>query len=532
MLQDQITHQPREVKFGEEARMLLSKGIDTLANVVKVTLGPGGRNVVIVQRGKPPIVTKDGVTCARHVFLSDPQHDAGARIVLEAASRTNDIAGDGTTTATVLAQSLVGGANRLLSAGHQPRHVAAGFDAALVDVIARLRELAIAVTDRTELERIGTISANGDNTIGALLADAIDVVGADGIITIEDARGHITSLDIVDGVKLTRGYTSPYFVNDVERMRVVFEDAFVLLTDMTFKTMADVVALLELTHKLGKPILIIASAVVDEALKVITVNRTRGNLQACVIVAPGRGTSRVELLHDIAARIGGNVLLDGSGRTCNDITIEDLGRCANVIVTQHDTTLIGGAADQGIITRRMQGLLQAAELGRIDQGIIDERKAVLTGAAAVIKVGGATDLEVGERRDRVVDALCAVRAATAEGIVPGGGCALFHAGNDLRIQCGGGDRIDGRMRGGYMLVLDACEAPFRQIMSNAGINADRAIVKMLGHLQGVDATTGETVDMIEHGIIDPVKVTCTALTNAVSIANTVISIGASLVEIE
>lgn len=533
-MHDRHEGQPCDVKFGTEARLELSKGIDILADVVKVTLGPGGRNVVIARSGQPPIVTKDGVTCARHVVLENGHYDAGARIVLEAASRTNDLAGDGTTTATVLAQSLVRGANKLLSAGHQPRHMTLGLNKVLDDILDELAAASHAISGRDDLARIGTISANGDTEIGTMLADAFEAVGPGGIVTVEDGRGHKTVLDVIDGIKLGgRGYTSPYFVNDVERMRVTFEDAYILITDMTFKTMVDVMPLLELVHREGKPLLIIASAVVDEALKLITVNKTRGTLQSCVIVAPGRGTARVELLHDIAARVGGNVLLEGSGRSCGDLTLADLGRCTKVIVTQHDTVLVGGAGDQELVGQRMEGLEHVAQLGRQDSGLISERRAILTGAAAIVKVGGATDIEVGERRDRIVDALNAVKAAMVEGIIPGGGCTLLHIARKLHDEVKSGKRvIDEMSAAGYMLGLQACEAPFRQIAENAGYSAEKALTQMTSSKLGVDATTGDVVDMLEAGIIDPVKVTSTAYTNAVSIANTVISIGASLVEVK
>lgn len=540
MLNDQgLNSTKKDVRFDVDARARLIEGIDKLADAVKVTLGPGGRNVIIARQGQAPIVTKDGVTVARHIRLRDEHHDAGAQVVLEAASRTNDVAGDGTTTATVLAQEVVKLGQRALAAGHLPKAVKKGMDRAVEDVTACLQDAAIVVSDTEQVRHVGTISANGDEVVGAALATAVDAVGPRGIITVEDAKGTKTQLELVDGIRLDRGYTSPYFVNDVEKMQVTFEDAYVLLSDRSFKTIPEILPILERVQKEGRPLLIIADEVKDEALKLLTMNKARGNLQVCVIVAPGRGEGRVDLLGDMASMLGGDVITTGDDRTGADITLEHLGRCDSIVAGRYNTTLVGGHGvrhDPSQRDLRRQGVEERLDglitLNEREEGQLRERLGILGGAAAIVKVGGATEVELGERRDRIIDALSATQAAADEGIVPGGGVALFQAAAKCRASAS--DIEDEGARIGYGIVLAACEAPMRQILENAGHNSARVMAQLDGGSNagtGFNAATGEYVDMIEGGVIDPLKVTRTALENAVSVGGIVLTVGASIVDI-
>ena len=528
----------KDIQFDADARARLIDGIDKLANAVKVTLGPGGRNVIIQRRGQSPIITKDGVTVARHITLKDPHEDAGAQVVREAASRTNDVAGDGTTTATVLVQAIVHAGQKVLAAGHQPKRVKQGMECALEDILGTLRETATVVNSSEQIAHVGTISANGDKVIGNSIAKAMDRVGAQGIITIEDAKGMETSLELVDGIRLDRGYTSPYFVNDVERMRVEYENAYVLVTNRQIKTMLELIPILEKVQKESRPILIIADEVEGEALKLLTANKMQGKLECCVIVAPGRGAHRINLLQDISCMLGGTLVSDADGRSASELTLGDLGTCAKVTVTRTHTTLIQGGGDPEMRATR-KGALEAQltddpTLDDVEVKKIQARLQIMGGAAAIIKVGGATEVELGERKDRIVDALNATQAAAEEGLVPGGGIALYRAAQFWRgaksFQSMNHDEMVG-----YAIVLEACEAPLQQILENAGQNAAKTMAKIddqPSKTMGFDAANGTFVDMLESGVIDPVKVTRTALENAISVGGIVLTVGASIVEVE
>lgn len=526
----------KDIRFDSEARSRLIDGIDKLADAVKTTLGPGGRNVIIQKRGRTPIVTKDGVTVARHVVLSDPHEDAGAQVVREAASRTNDVAGDGTTTATVLVQALVHGGQKVLAAGHQPKLLKQGMERALADVVAELRRCAIAVTTSEQIAHVGTISANGEREIGDAIAEAMDVVGPQGIITIEEAKGMETHLELVDGIRLDRGYTSPYFVNDVDRMQVTYENAYVLVTNRQYKSMLDLVPVLEKVQKEAKPILIIADSVEGEALKLLTANKSQGRLECCVIVAPGRGEHRIDLLGDIAAMTGAKLITDGDGIKPEDIELDYLGVCGRITVTRHHTTLIQGSGDEDIKYARKAAverkLLDDPTLDDVETRKLQARMQVLGGAAAIIKVGGATEVEMGERKDRIVDALNATQAAAEEGIVPGGGVALWRTSRALELEAHRQATADEQT--GYRVVLDACCAPIRQILENAGQPAERVTARLedMPSDMGFNAAKGSYESMLRSGVIDPVKVTRSALENAVSVGGIVLTVGASIVEIE
>lgn len=539
MIEENNSHK-KNIRFNDDARLAIIAGIDKLANAVKITLGPGGRNVIIAREGQAPIVSKDGVTVAKSVRLENPHEDAGAQVALEAASRTNDVAGDGTTTATVLAQAIVHAGQRVLAAGHKPKAVKKGMELARDMIISSLKDMAIAVNTSEQIANVGTISANGDKIVGAALAAAMDRVGPQGIITIEDAKGIETQLELIDGIRLDRGYTSPYFVNDVERMQVVFENAYVLLSDRVFKSIPDVQILLEQISKEGRPLLVIADEVKDDALKMMTMNKMRGQLQICVVVAPGRGSSRIDQLGDMAAVLGGSVLTTGDDIAGVDIKLSHLGQCDKIVITRGTTTLIGGHGDHGDESQRAvrrKGVEETLSSGVIvddvELGKFRERLAILGGAAAIIKVGGSTEVELGERRDRIVDALNATQAAAEEGIVPGGGLSLFRA---AQIASKSSERkliTDESELVGYDIVVSSCSSPIRQILDNAGFNAEKIIAQIEeseDYYIGFDAAQGKLTDMIKAGIIDPVKVSRSALENAVSVGGIVVTLGASIVD--
>lgn len=525
----------KDIQFDVDARDRLIRGVDKLADAVKVTLGPGGRNVIIHKSGQTPIITKDGVTVARHVVLSDPHENAGAQVVKEAASRTNEVAGDGTTTATVLTQAIVRAGKKFLAAGHRPKQMGSGMELALDHVVDALIEMSVPVNSSQHIRHVGTISANGDDVIGAAISDAMDRVGVQGIITIEDAKGMETSLELVDGIRLDRGYTSPYFVNDVERMRVSYENAYVLVSNRQFKAMADLIPILEKVAKEGKPILIIADEVEGEALKLLTANKMQGKLECCVVVAPGRGDHRINLLGDIACMTGAKLIADGDGRSMSEVTLEDLGVCGKVTVTRTHTTLIQGRGEEHdrMVRKASVEKLLGDHPDDLETKKLQARLAILGGAAAIIKVGGATEVEMGERKDRIVDALNATQAAAEEGIVPGGGMALYRISRVLHesLKDRGDMHVD--EKAGYTVVLQACESPLRQILENAGLPVDKILATLDAKPQqvGFNAAVGQFVDMVDSGVIDPVKVTRTALENAISVGGIILTVGASIVDV-
>lgn len=524
------------IAFGDDARKQLLRGIDKLADAVQVTLGPGGRNVIIYRSGEQPIITKDGITVARHVNLADPHENAGACILREAASRTNDVAGDGTTTATVLARAIVKAGQRMLSAGHKPKLIKQGIDKAVNDVIDHISATTMKVDTLDQIRHVGTISANGDVLVGDSIARAMERVGLQGIITIEDAKGMETCLELVDGIKIDRGYTSPYFVNKPDIMHVEFDNPYVLVSNKTFKTNAEILPILEAVHKTGRPLLVIANEVADEALKLMTANKLQGTLATCVIVAPGRGDHRLELLDDIALMYGATLLTDGDGRRPESITIAELGTCSKVIVTRTNTTFIGTGASSNFdarVARRTEleaKLTLDVTLDDVETKKVQARLQILGGTAAIIKVGGVTEVEMGERKDRIIDALNATQAAGEEGIIPGGGVALFRASQALRKSLDV-HSDDPSVIAGYHIVLDACNAPISMIIENVGLDFARIAIELEGThgTMGFDARTGKLMDMLESGILDPLKVTCCALKNAASVSGIILTVGASIV---
>lgn len=516
---------PRDILIDDKARRLLIVGINKLADVVKVTLGPGGRNVIIAQPGQAPIVTKDGVTVARHVFLPDPHEDAGAQVVKEVASRTNDVAGDGTTTATVIVQALVNEGQRLLAAGHNPKDIVRQMNDAAENVASYLAIRAEPIQSSEQICSIGTISANGDHVVGRALADAMTQVGPHGIITIEDAKGAETSLELVDGIRLDRGYTSPYFINDVDRMQVHLKNPWILVSDRQYKIAADLIPIMERAQKAGKSLLIIADEVADECLKALTINKTKGILQSCVIVAPGRGEHRIELLRDLSIVLGGTYISQGDD--INGVTLLEshMGSCAEVIVTRTTTTLIRGAgstAERDARRTVLEEQLSDPTLDDVTRHDVQDEMAIVASAAAIIHVGGVTEVELHERKDRIIDALNATRAAAAEGIIPGGGMALYRASQDLMETR--------KQEPGGLMLLKSLRAPFVQILQNAGYEPEKLSAKLDDTTwnMGIDANTGRCIDMLVAGVIDPVRVTRTALENAVSVAGIVLTVGASI----
>lgn len=530
-MSDVTVVQQHDVKFDDDARNAVCAGIDKLADAVKVTLGPGGRNVIIASRGRTPVVTKDGVTVARSIRLADPHADAGAQLIMQAASRTNDVVGDGTTTSTVLTQAIVHAGRRALAAGIHPQRIKEGMELACDHITQALRDMARQVTSREDLLNVATVSANGDADMGDVIATAVERVGPNGIITVSDTSGHTTTLELVDGVRLNRGYTSQYFVNDAERARVVLEKPYILTSECQFKTVQELLPIAEWCAGQGRPLLIIADDVKDEALKFLTGNKARGALNVCVIVAPGRGSARVDLLGDIVSIVGGQVMTQG--HMMSQPAVDMLGQCDQVVVTRTETSLICGTATGSAEDRAARRINVERELE--DPTLPDDRRArlrerltILTGAAAIVHVGGVTEVELRERRDRIVDAINATQVASRSGIVPGGGCALVWARSSCRVP----SDIEHGVTVGYGIVLDACSSPLEQIASNAGHNHSRALaaVEDATGCIGFDARTGDLVDMIDAGIIDPVDVTCASLSSAVSVGCIVVTLGASVVE--
>jgi chaperonin GroEL len=534
-MSDVTVAQQHDVKFDDDARNAVCEGIDKLANAVKVTLGPGGRNVIITSRGRTPVVTKDGVTVARSIRFADQHADAGAQLIMQAAARTNDVVGDGTTTSTVLTQAIVHAGRRALAAGIHPQRIKDGMELACDHVTQALREISRDVTSRDDLVHIATVSANGDADMGNVIATAVERVGPNGIITVSDTSGHTTTLELVDGVRFNRGYTSPYFVNDTERARVVLEKPYILTSDCQFKTVQELLPIAEWCVGQGRALLIIADDVKDEALKFLTGNKARGALNVCVVVAPGRGSARVDLLGDIVSIVGGQVMTQG--HMMSQPAVDMLGQCDQVVITRTETSLICGAAsgsppdttsERNARRINVERELEDPTLPDDRRARLRERLTILTGAAAIVHVGGVTEVELHERRDRIVDAINATQVASRSGIVPGGGCALVWARSNCHVL---GDTEHG-VAVGYDIVLDACSSPLEQIAINAGHNPARALAAVedaTGHI-GFDARTGNLVDMIEAGIIDPVDVTCASLSSAVSVGCIVVTLGASVVE--
>jgi chaperonin GroEL len=510
---------PKQLLFNEEARAALLRGINTMSRAVKVTLGPKGRNVVIARKFGRATLTKDGVTVAKEIELKDPAENMGAQMLKEVASKTSDAAGDGTTTATVLAQAIFRGGLKNVTAGANPMALKRGIERAVDTVVEELKHMSKATKDRKEIAQVATIASNNDKAIGDLIAEAMEKVGKDGVITVEEAKATETTLDVVEGMQFDRGYLSPYFVTNPERMDVVLEDALVLIHEKKLAVMKDMLPLLEQVARAGKPLLIVAEDVEGEALATLVVNRLRGTLHTCAVKAPGFGDRRKAMLEDIATLTGGKAITEELGVKLESITLEDLGKAKKVVVDKDNTTIIEGAGTAVAIQSRIKQLRAQVEetTSDYDREKLQERLAKLAGGVAVIKVGAATETEMKERKARVEDALNATRAAVEEGIVPGGGVALLRASEALDSL-----KLSGDEDTGVGIVRRALEEPIRQIVENAGLEGSVIVEKVKGMVpltRGFDAETNEYVDLIQAGIIDPTKVERVALQNAASIAS-------------
>jgi chaperonin GroEL len=511
---------PKQLKFHEDARAALLHGANVMASAVKATMGPKGRNVVIDKKYGSPTITKDGVTVAKEIELKDGFENMGAQMLKEVAAKTSDVAGDGTTTATVLAQAIFTEGLKNVTAGADPMALQRGIDQAVAAVVKELAKLSKSTKDKKEIAQVATIASNNDATIGALISEAMDKVGKDGVITVEESKSAETALDVVEGMQFDRGYLSPYFVTDAERMEVVFEDAVVLIHEKKLSAMKDMLPLLEQVAHAGKPFLIIAEDVEGEALATLVVNKLRGTLHCAAVKAPGFGDRRKAMLDDIAILTGGKALTEDLGIKLENVKLEDLGRVKKVVVDKDNTTLIDGAGKASAIEGRIKQIRVQIEetTSDYDREKLQERLAKLAGGVAIIKVGAATETEMKEKKARVEDALNATRAAVEEGIVPGGGVALLRAAKAVDTL----KSLEGDEKVGAAIVKRALEAPIRQIVENAGLEGSVIVekVKLLtAPTRGFDAERMDYVDMLEAGIIDPTKVTRVALQNAASIAS-------------
>jgi chaperonin GroEL len=519
----------KEIVYQETARNLILAGVNALADAVKVTLGPKGRNVVLEKSFGSPTVTKDGVTVAKEIELENKFENMGAQMVREVASKTSDVAGDGTTTATVLAQSIFREGSKLVAAGHNPMEIKRGIDKAVEAVVGELRKQSKQTKDPTEIAHVGTVSANGDETIGKLLSEAMQKVGKEGVITVEEAKSAETTLEVVEGMQFDRGYLSPYFVTDPERMEVSLEDAYILISEKKISNMKDLLPVLEAIARQQKPLLIIAEDVEGEALATLVVNKLRGTLSCCAVKAPGFGDRRKEMLKDIAVLTGGQVIAEELGLKLENVTISDLGRVKRVKVDKDNTTLIDGAGDKNKIKGRQQEIRQQIEktTSDYDREKLQERLAKLVGGVAVIKVGAATETEMKEKKARVEDALHATRAAVEEGIVPGGGVALLRAQKSLESL-----KLNLEQQVGVNIIKRALEEPLRQIVANAGEEGSIVVQKVREGKDnfGFNAATSQYSDLVADGVIDPVKVVRSALQNAASVAGLMLTTEALVAE--
>ena len=514
----------KEVKFSQDARERMLRGVDILANAVKVTLGPKGRNVVLEKSFGAPRITKDGVTVAKEIELEDKFENMGAQMVREVASKTSDNAGDGTTTATLLAQAIVKEGAKSVAAGSNPMDLKRGIDMAVTAVLAELSAKAKKVTSSEEIAQVGTISANGDHEIGAMIAKAMQKVGNDGVITVEEAKSLETELEVVEGMQFDRGYISPYFITDADKMRVELENPYVLINEKKLSNMQSLLPLLEQVVQAGKPILVIAEDVEGEALATLVVNKLRGGLKVAAVKAPGFGDRRKAMLQDIAVLTGGQVISEDLGIKLENVTLDMLGRAKKVSITKDDTTIVAGAGKKADIEARVAQIRAQIEdtSSDYDREKLQERLAKLAGGVAVIKVGGVTEMEVKERKDRVDDALNATRAAVEEGILPGGGVALIRAQSSLdRLRAANEDQ-----KVGIAIIRRALQAPARQIAENAGEDGPVVAGKIIDkgdYAFGFNAATGEYGNLVKQGVIDPAKVVRTALQDAASIAGLLIT---------
>ncbi|MGX6567043.1 chaperonin GroEL [Cupriavidus necator] len=520
----------KEVRFHDSARARILKGVNVLTDAVKVTLGPKGRNVLIERSFGAPTITKDGVSVAKEIELKDRFENMGAQVVKQVASKTADVAGDGTTTATVLAQAIVQEGMKHVAAGMNPMDLKRGIDKAVGAVLDELRRLSKPISTNREIAQVGSISANSDEAIGKIIADAMEKVGKEGVITVEDGKSLENELDVVEGMQFDRGYVSPYFINDPEKQAAYLDDALILLHDKKISNIRDLLPVLEAVSKAGKPLLIVAEDVDGEALATLVVNAMRGILKVAAVKAPGFGDRRKAMLEDIAILTGATVISEETGKQLQKATLEELGRAKRVEVRKDDTIIIDGAGDAKRIEARVQSIRVQFEeaTSDYDREKLQERVAKLAGGVAVIKVGAATEVEMKEKKDRVDDALHATRAAVEEGIVPGGGVALLRARSAVSNLKDANPDQDAGIR----IVQRALEAPLRVIAANAGDEPSVVIAKVVegkGNF-GYNATTGEYCDLVEAGVVDPTKVTRTALQNAASIAGLILTTDATVAD--
>ena len=511
----------KEILFNEEARRALGRGVDQLANAVKVTLGPKGRNVVLDKKFGSPTITNDGVTIARDIELPDPFENMGAQLVKEVATKTNDVAGDGTTTATVLAQAMIQEGMRNVAAGANPMILKKGIETAVKTLVEEIKKRSIKVSGKSEIAQVASVSA-ADEEIGGLIAEAMEKVGNDGVITVEESKGLQTALNVVEGMQFDRGYISPYMVTDPDRMEAVMDNPYILITDRKISAIADMLPTLEKVVKVGKELLIIAEDVEGEALATLVVNRLRGTFKAVAVKAPGFGDRRKAMLEDIAILTGGTVITEDMGRKLDSVELTDLGTARQVRITKDETTIIDGVGDKDVIAKRVSQIRAQVEetTSEFDREKLQERLAKLSGGVAVIEVGAATEVEMKDKKLRIEDALNATRAAVEEGIVAGGGTTFIDIIPALNTLDATGD-----VQTGINLVKRAVEEPLRQIAYNAGLEGSVVVEKVKNTEAGVgfNALTEEYIDMVKAGIVDPAKVTRSALQNAASIASLVLT---------
>src|SRR6266516_2487594 len=521
----------KQILFKDEARAALLRGVNVISHAVKVTLGPKGRNVVLHKKFGSPTITKDGVAVAKEIELKDPYENMGAQMIKEVASKTSDLAGDGTTTATVLAQAIYRGGLKNVTAGANPMGLQRGIEQAVEKVVEELKRLSKSTKDKKEIAQVATIASNNDKTIGNLIAEAMEKVGKDGVITVEEAKGMETTLDVVEGMQFDRGYLSPYMVTDPARMEAVLEDCLILIHEKKLSVMKEMLPLLEQVAQSGKPLLIVAEDVEGEALATLVVNKLRGTLACCAVKAPGFGDRRKAMLEDIATLTGGKAITEDLGIKLENLKLADLGKAKKVVVDKDNTTIIEGGGKTGAIEGRIKQLRMQIEetTSDYDKEKLQERLAKLAGGVAIVKVGAATETEMKEKKARVEDALNATRAAVEEGIVPGGGVALLRASKAIdRVKAEGDEKV------GAMIVKRALEELIRQIVENAGLEGSVIVEKVKSETapnRGYDAESMEYVDMLQAGIIDPTKVERVALQNAASIASLLLTTEALVTDI-
>ena len=520
----------KQLQFDETARQALLRGVEKLARAVKATLGPAGRNVILDKKFGSPTITKDGVTVAKEIELEDPYENMGAQLVREVASKTSDIAGDGTTTATVLAESIYREGLRNVTAGANPTSLQRGINKAVEAIVAELARISKKVSDRTEIAQVATVSANWDTNIGEIIADAMDKVGKDGTITVEEAKSIETTLDVVEGMQFDKGYLSPYFVTNAESMETILDNAYILIHEKKISSLKDLLPLLEKVAKSGRPLLIIAEDVEGEALATLVVNKLRGTLQVAAVKAPGFGDRRKAMMEDIAVLTGGRCLTEDLGIKLENVTLDDLGKTKRVTIDKENTTIVEGEGTNADIQGRVNQIRRQIEetTSDYDREKLQERLAKLAGGVAVINVGAATETEMKEKKARVEDALHATRAAVEEGIVPGGGTALIRAQKALDSL-----KLQGDEAVGLAIIRRAIEAPLRQLADNAGQEGALIVqeVKSRGGNDGYNVATGEYVDLVKAGVVDPTKVTRSALQNAASISGLLLTTEAVVTEL-